>query len=216
VDLPTLGSPTIPIVRAIRQSLLLHTCSMALEFVAIDFETANSSPASPCAVGLVRVKDGFIQESISMLFKPPYPNNWFHEGNIRVHGIRPEDVQDAPDFEEVLPELLLFTEGLPFIAHNASFDMGVLRASALAVDFDLPDLSYGCSLAMARKTYNLESYRLNAVAYAIGHEEFNHHDALADADACARIVLHMAQRHEVESLEDLFQKTKQQFKPLNV
>jgi len=189
---------------------------MALEFVAIDFETANSSPASPCAVGLVRVNDGFIQESISMLFKPPYPNNWFHEGNIRVHGIRPEDVQDAPDFEEVLPELLLFTEGLPFIAHNASFDMGVLRASALAVDFDLPDLSYGCSLAMARKTYNLESYRLNAVAYAIGHEEFNHHDALADADACARIVLHMAQRHEVESLEDLFQKTKQQFKPLNV
>lgn len=151
-----------------------------------------------------------------MLFKPPYPNNWFHEGNIRVHGIRPEDVLDAPDFEEVLPEMLLFTEGLPFIAHNASFDMGVLRASASAVSFDLPDLSYGCSLAMARKTYNLESYRLNAVAYAIGHEEFNHHDALADADACARIVLHMAERHEVETLEALFEKTKQQFKPLNV
>jgi DNA polymerase-3 subunit epsilon len=65
---------------------------------------------------------------------------------------------------------------------------------------------------MSRKTYNLDSYRLNSVAYAIGHEEFNHHDALADSDACARIVLHMADRHEVESLEDLAGKTSERIK----
>jgi DNA polymerase-3 subunit epsilon len=189
---------------------------MALEFTAIDFETANGSPASPCAVGLVRVRDGQIQESLSMLFKPPYPHNWFHEGNIRVHGIHPEHIADAPDWEEILPELLLFTEGLPFIAHNASFDMGVLRAASNAVNFDLPDLNYACSLAMARRTYNLESYRLNAVAYAIGHEEFNHHDALADADACARIVVHMANRHEAEDLDGLLLATKQRLSQLNV
>jgi DNA polymerase-3 subunit epsilon len=151
-----------------------------------------------------------------MLFQPPFPNNWFHEGNIRVHGIHPEDVIDAPNWEDVLPDLLLFTEGLPFVAHNASFDMGVLRASAEAVSFDLPDLSYACSLLMARRTYALESYRLNAVAYAIGHEEFKHHDALADADACARIVIHMAGRHEAETLDDLLKATRQVLKPLNV
>jgi DNA polymerase-3 subunit epsilon len=151
-----------------------------------------------------------------MLFQPPFPNNWFHEGNIRVHGIHPEDVIDAPNWEDVLPDLLLFTEGLPFVAHNASFDMGVLRASAEAVSFDLPDLSYACSLLMARRTYALESYRLNAVAYAIGHEEFNHHDALADADACARIVIHMAGRHEAETMDDLLKATRQVLKPLNV
>jgi DNA polymerase-3 subunit epsilon len=189
---------------------------MALDFTAIDFETANGSPASPCAVGLVRVRDGKIQESLSTLFQPPFPNNWFHEGNIRVHGIHPEDVIDAPNWEDVLPDLLLFTEGLPFVAHNASFDMGVLRASAEAVSFDLPDLSYACSLLMARRTYALESYRLNAVAYAIGHEEFNHHDALADADACARIVIHMAGRHEAETMEELLKATRQVLKPLNV
>jgi DNA polymerase-3 subunit epsilon len=94
--------------------------------------------------------------------------------------------------------------------------MGVLRASAQAVNFDLPDLSYSCSLLMARRTYALESYRLNAVAYAIGHEEFNHHDALADADACARIVIHMAGRHDAENLEDLLKATRQTLKPLNV
>jgi len=187
-----------------------------MEFISIDFETANSSPASPCAVGLVRVSEGKITESLSMLFRPPYPNNWFHEGNIKVHGIRPEDVQDAPDWEEVLPELLLFTDGLPLIAHNASFDMSVLRNSAAAINFDLPSLGYACTLAMARKTYNLESYRLNAVAYAIGHEEFQHHNALADSDACARIALDMANRHEVETLDELLIKTKQRLKPLVV
>ncbi len=187
-----------------------------MEFVSIDFETANSAAASPCAVGLVRVIDGQRAETLSMLFRPPAPNNWFHEGNIRIHGIRPEDVAEAPTFEDVLPELLLFTDGLPLLAHNASFDMGVLRASAAAINFDLPSLGYGCTLLMARKTYNLESYRLNAIAYAIGHEEFNHHDALADADACARIAIHMAERHEVESLEELLNKTKQRLKPLVV
>lgn len=189
---------------------------MALDFVAIDFETANSSPASPCAVGLVRVSGGEIAESLSMLFRPPSPHNWFHHGNIQVHGIHPEDVADAPEFEDALPELLLFTEGLPLIAHNASFDMGVLTKTAEHIGFDLPNLNYACSLKMARKTYHLDSYRLNAVAYAIGHEEFQHHDALADSDACARIVLHMADRHEVESLEGLLERTKQRLQPLFV
>ena len=151
-----------------------------------------------------------------MLFQPPQQHNWFHRGNIQVHGIKPEDIADAPEFEQVLPELLLFTDGLPLVAHNASFDMGVLRASAEAVNFDLPNLSYACSLRMARKTYHLESYRLNAVAYAIGHEEFQHHDALADSDACARIVLHMANRHEVEDLSGLLGKTNQQLQHLFV
>ncbi len=193
-----------------------HNCPVALNFVAIDFETANSSPASPCAVGLVRVVEGELQESLSMLFQPPLGYDWFHPGNIAVHGIKPEDVADAPGYGEILPELLLFTEGLPLIAHNASFDMGVLREASKAVEFDLPNLSYACSLKMARKTYELESYRLNAVAYAIGHEEFNHHDALADADACARIVLHMANRHEVEDLMGLLEKTSQRLLPLVV
>ena len=185
---------------------------VSLNFTAIDFETANKSPASPCAVGLVRVRDGEITDSLSMLFKPPFPNDFFHSTNISVHGITPEMVIDAPSWEEAIVELMLFAESDTLIAHNAGFDMGVLRASAEAINFDLPNYSYGCSLRMSRKTYNLDSYRLNSVAYAIGHEEFTHHDALADSDACARIVLHMADRHEVDSLADLMQKTSERIK----
>ena len=100
------------------------------------------------------------------------------------------------------------------IAHNAPFDMGVLRASALAIGGSLPALGYSCSLQIARKTYNLDSYRLNQVAYAVGHEEFEHHNALADSDACSRIVIHAADRHGAQNLEELLVATKLTLKQL--
>ena len=187
---------------------------MPLNFTAIDFETANGSSASPCAVGLVKVADGKIVDTFSTLIQPPYPNDWFATGNIKVHGIRPEDVVSAPSWDQALEQMLEFIDGGDLIAHNAGFDMGVLKSSIELIDGQIPALRYGCSLIMARKTYNLESYRLNQVAYAIGHEEFDHHDALADSDACARIVIHMAQRHGVSSLEELAKLTNHTLKNL--
>ena len=185
-----------------------QTTSMPLDFTAIDFETANGSPASPCAVGLIRVRDSKPVATLELLFRPPVPHDWFSEGNIRVHGITPAMVQDAPAYSEVINQMLEFIDQDLLVAHNASFDMGVLAASAKAINKELPKLHYGCSLKIARKTYNLESYRLNAVAYAIGHEEFEHHNALADSDACARIVIHAAQRHGVQDLPELLAATK--------
>lgn len=181
---------------------------MPLNFTAIDFETANGSPASPCAVGLSRVRDGQVVEELALLFRPPWPHDWFAAGNIAVHGITPEMITDAPGFGDALTEILLFLEADTLVAHNAGFDMRVLAAAASEIKFDLPNFRYACSLQMARKTYNLESYRLPAVAYAAGHEEFSHHDALADSDACARIVIHMAKRHGAESLDELALATK--------
>ncbi|NDH66062.1 MAG: DNA polymerase III subunit epsilon [Microbacteriaceae bacterium] len=187
---------------------------MPLNFTAIDFETANGSPASPCAVGLVKVRDAKIVDSLALLIQPPYPNDWFSEFNIKVHGIRPSNVSDAPSWPEALTMMLDFIGDDALVAHNAGFDMGVLRDSARLIDSELPALEYACSLMIARKTYNLESYRLNAVAYAIGHEEFEHHDALADADACARIIIHAADRHGVADLHELASATKHKIKTL--
>ncbi len=187
---------------------------MALNFTAIDFETANGSSASPCAVGLVRVRDGKIVDSLALLIQPPYPNDFFSPFNIKVHGINPSDVADAPTWAEALAVMLAFIGEDTLIAHNAGFDMGVLSSSATLIDAPLPSLEYACSLMIARKTYNLESYRLNAVAYAIGHEEFNHHDALADADACARIIIHAADRHGVDSVAALAEATKHKIKSI--
>ncbi len=187
---------------------------MSLNFTAIDFETANGSPASPCAVGLVRVRDGKHAETFETLIRPPAAHNWFSDGNIAVHGITPKMIDSAPDFIDVLEQMLAFAGEDVLIAHNASFDMGVLRASAEAVSAAVPPLSYTCSVQIARKTYNLDSYRLNQVAYAIGHEEFDHHNALADSDACARIVIHAADRHGCADLNELLTATKLSLKQL--
>lgn len=187
---------------------------MSLDFTAIDFETANGSPASPCAVGLVRVRNGKQVESFESLFRPPAAHNWFSTGNIAVHGITPQMIESAPEFSEVLNQMLEFMGQDVVIAHNASFDMGVLRASAEAISALLPEINYSCSVLISRKTYNLDSYRLNHVAYAIGHEEFDHHNALADSDACSRIVIHAAERHGATNLEELLTATKLKLKKL--
>jgi len=187
---------------------------MPLDFVAIDFETANGSPASPCAVGLVKVRGGKIVDGFESLFQPPALHNWFSAGNIAVHGITPAMIESAPQYSEVLTQMLEFVGQDVMIAHNAPFDMGVLRASALAIGESLPALGYSCSLQIARKTYNLDSYRLNQVAYAVGHEEFEHHNALADSDACSRIVIHAADRHGAQNLEELLVATKLTLKQL--
>lgn len=187
---------------------------MSLDFTAIDFETANGSPASACAVGLVRVRNSQIVESFESLFKPTAQHNWFSPGNIAVHGITPQMIESAPAFGETLEQMLAFIDQDPLIAHNAPFDMGVLRASAEAINASLPEINYSCSLQISRKTYNLESYRLNQVAYAIGHEEFDHHNALADSDACSRIVIHAADRHGAKNLSELLTATKLEIKKL--
>ena len=187
---------------------------MPLNFTAIDFETANRYAGSPCAVGLVKVRDGKLVDGLAMVFPPPGQYNWFEPGNIAIHGIRPSDVEDSISWQQALEELLSFTDGDILVAHNAQFDMGVLKAAAQEINVELPEITYTCSLEISRKTYNLESYRLNAVAYAVGHEEFNHHDALADADACARIIVHAAKRHGVESIEELVAATGKKLKTL--
>ena len=68
---------------------------MPLDFTAIDFETANSSSASACAVGLARVRDGRVVASQGWLIQPPPGHDRFFELNIGIHGIRPEDVTVA-------------------------------------------------------------------------------------------------------------------------
>jgi DNA polymerase III subunit epsilon len=180
---------------------------MPLDFTAIDFETANNFPASACAVGLVKIRDGEQVDFLEMLIQPPWPNDWFSAANIRVHGITPDMLQDAKALPDALAQIVEFIESDVLIAHNAAFDMGVLGASAKQVAFELPAISYSCSVQIARKTYHLDSYRLNEVAYAIGHENFNHHNALADSDACAKIVIHAAKRHGANSMAELLAST---------
>jgi DNA polymerase-3 subunit epsilon len=174
-----------------------------VSFTAIDFETANSSAASACSVGLVKVVDGRVVEREHRYIRPPFPHDEFSVWNVRIHGITRDMVEDAAGWEVHLPFLREFAGDDWLVAHNAGFDMGVIVKTSEAHGLAVPDFRYVCSLQVARRTYHLDSYRLPSAAMAAGFEDFSHHDALADAEACAAIVVHAAKRHEADDLERL-------------
>ncbi|MDH2445362.1 exonuclease domain-containing protein [Amnibacterium sp. CER49] len=176
---------------------------MPLDFAAVDFETAGPSSASACSVGVVTVEDGVVTDRVGWLIRPPAGHDVFSEWNIRIHGITPDRVVGAAEWASQLDDLLLAFGDLPVVAHNARFDMGVIRAACFATGTQTPALDYFCSLQIARSTYSLDSYRLPVAAMAAGFEDFPHHDALADAEACAAIVVHAARRHGASSVHEL-------------
>lgn len=176
---------------------------MPLDFTAIDFETANHSAASACSVGLVKVRGGRVVDRTGWLIRPPLGHDAFTEWNTRIHGIRAEDVAEALGWVEQLPGMLEYIDGDALAAHNAGFDMGVLAAACRATGSPVPELDYACSLRIARRTYHLDSYRLPVAAMAAGFEDFRHHDAVADAEACAAIMIHAAGRHGAGDLAEL-------------
>lgn len=174
---------------------------MPLDFTAIDFETANSSNASACAVGLVRVRDGVVVDQTGWLIQPPPGHDRFFELNIRIHGIRPEDVIGAPTWTAQLGPLAEFIGDDVLVAHNAGFDMAVIKRACEATGDDYPAYRYACSLQVARKVYQLESYRLPFVAAEAGFADFPHHNATADALACAHVMIDAARRLAADDID---------------
>ena len=172
-----------------------------MDFVALDFETANRNWNSACEIGLVVVEGGRVVDTYRRLIRPT-PNR-FDRGNIRVHGIRPEDVADAPTFAEIYDELLPYLTERHLVAHNASFDIGVLTATARLYGLPKPSLTYSCTVRLARKVWpEAPRYGLGVISGFLGIE-LNHHQALSDANACAQIMLRANDLLQAPSTEEL-------------
>lgn len=157
-----------------------------MDFISIDFETATAQRDSPCEIGLTVVRGKQIIETRSWLIKPLYYPN-FNHFNVAVHGIRPSDVKDQPDFKELWPVLLPYFEGQFLIAHNASFDMSVLRKTLSTYNIPLPEARYACSLKFSKSIWKgMSKYDLKTLCNM--HQiNFLHHRAASDAQACAAL-----------------------------
>lgn len=154
-------------------------------FVALDVETANRRRDSACAVGAVRVERGVVVERYQSLIRPPTRHFEF----TGLHGIGWRDVAHAPGFRAVWSELRALSEGVDFLAaHNASFDAGVLDACCDHHGLPRFDQRYECTVALARRVWDIHPTRLDCVADALGIP-LRHHEAMSDAQACADIVL---------------------------
>ena len=159
------------------------------DFAAIDFETANECRSSVCSVGVVVVRDGIITDTFYSLIHPePEYYKWFCQ---QVHGICPEDTENAPVFPFVWEKIEPLIEGLPLVAHNSPFDEGCLKEVFRVYQMDYPDYTFYDTLAASRRHFGctLPDHQLHTVAAACGYDLKHHHHALADAEACAKIAI---------------------------
>ncbi|MET3664502.1 3'-5' exonuclease [Caulobacter sp. 1776] len=169
--------------------------------IAIDFETANEQRASPCSIGLAWIEDGQVARVEHHYIRPPGMR--FASFNMAFHGIRPEHVEDAEDWPDVLERLRPALQGALVLAHNASFDISVIRRTCEHYDISPPGFDYACTVQVARSVWpDLPSHKLNVVCGHLG-VDFAHHDAAADAYACGRVALAAAGLNGVGHLRDL-------------
>ncbi len=165
------------------------------DFVALDVETANQNWGSICQIGLVRIVDGEEVARESWLCRPPAGMDEFDPFNVGIHGITAEAVAGSPEVGELIGQLREFVGELPLVAHNAQFDATALRTACVAAGREVPELMFACSLAQARATkLEVVNHRLPTLAEFFGVALDNHHDAAADAAACAGIMVGLARR----------------------
>lgn len=171
-----------------------------MKFTTIDFETANPDRSSACSIGIAIVEDGKIIEQRQQLIRPdPLIFDPFH---VSIHGITEEDVADAPTFAEYWPKLKSDLIG-PVVAHNAAFDMSVLRYALNKSGNIYPNMDYFCTWVISRIAWpEYPTYSLDYLANNFGIT-FKHHDASEDARACALIALETCKHFSVQSLYDL-------------
>lgn len=157
------------------------------DFAAIDFETANQNRTSVCSVGIVIVENGGITDELYSLIHPT--PNFYSYWNTQIHGLTCNDTDSAKDFPDVWAEIAPRIQGLNLVAHNSPFDESCLKAVFRLYGMEYPDYQFFCTCRASRKVFGKElpNHQLQTVAKYLGYDLTKHHNALADAEACAWI-----------------------------
>lgn len=178
---------------------------MPIDFVAVDFETANFSRGSACAVGVARVRAGRVVEQAEWFIEPP-GGPFFT--NTHIHGIDHRHVAGAPSWNESLAMLDRFVAADDLIAYSG-FDRGVYNAANTFHAIERPDYRWRNALSLVQRRYpldahGLEDHRLPSIVKLFGLGDFEHHRAADDAAMCARIVARIAVDHRIDDLDALW------------
>jgi len=156
-------------------------------YTAIDVETPNRYARSICSIGIVHVQQGTEPVCLHYLVNP---EDDFDAFNIHIHGIRPEDVETAPAMPALWDEIAhWFSDGL-LLAHNAQFDLPVMKKSLARYELDPPEMRCICTLQKSRRhigKYAFGNHRLDTLCAGLGIPLECHHNALDDALACANL-----------------------------
>mgnify|MGYP004465747201 CR=1 FL=1 len=171
-----------------------------MNFIAMDYETAAGQRATACSVALVVVRDSRVVDSFYSLINPEVK---FSPYNVQVHHITERMVQDAPTWPELWPHIQsFFTANQLVAAHNATFDVSVVRKSLERYGLPPVQFQYIDTVRTSKFFYpQLPNHKLDTVSQALQIELANHHNALDDSYACARILLREEQEFTATQLK---------------
>ncbi|MFA6172126.1 MAG: 3'-5' exonuclease [Kiritimatiellales bacterium] len=157
-------------------------------FTAFDTETTGFSPKNDrlVEIGAVRFRgDGEILAITNWLINPGMPIPFYA---TEVHGITSEMVTNAPVFAEVWPAFTAFCKDNILLAHNATFDIGFLRAELDRAGMAQPALSVVDTLPLFRSWFpQAKSYSLEPLSLYLGIPDETYHRAGADSFHLIRI-----------------------------
>lgn len=158
-----------------------------MEFVALDFETANADMSSICQVGLVHFKDGSLQEEWKTYVDP---EDFFDEINVSIHGIDETTVKGAPNLRDISSRICSYLDNRIAVCHT-HFDRVALHKASERYSLRMPTCTWLDSARVTRRTWDQCAYRgygLGNVCAILGYQ-FAQHDALEDAKAAAYVLL---------------------------
>lgn len=169
------------------------------DFISIDFEIANDDMNSACSMGLVCVKDLEIINKEYFLIKPP--TDVFLPENTAIHHLNLEDVKDAEKFDSIWQRISHYFDGSYYIvSHNAQFDMSVLSECLDIYNIEKPDFQYLNSISFSTKVCHGCGQSLEDRCTFLGIEIENHHNALADAEKCAQIIIKSVEKSRFRTI----------------
>lgn len=159
-------------------------------FIAFDVETPNRFNNRMSAIGVTVVEGGRITEEYYSLVDP---ETYFDYFNTRLTGIDEDAVADAPAFPEVWRKIEPLMSSGVLAAHNAVFDLGVLKKCLHDYGIDWrKSARYLCTVQMGRQLLPGMSHKLDALCGYYGIA-LQHHHAGSDSAACAKILLRYIQ-----------------------
>lgn len=173
------------------------------DYVALDFETANSSPTSACSLGIICASNGKVVLEKYYLINPLEE---FNDINVSIHNITYDDVCNEKTFPELWDEIYSIIDGNIVFAHNAYFDMTVLKSILNKYNLKWPNIKIGCTLMLSRICFKdtLKSFKLSNISSYL-EVEHNHHNAFSDAYVCYYIIERCKRMHQVYDAIDLFE-----------
>lgn len=155
-------------------------------YIAFDVETPNRSSDRMSAIGITVIENGVVERSFYSLVNPETHFDYF---NVQLTGISEDTVRHSPNFPKLWQEIEPLMSGGILAAHNAVFDMSVLKRCLSDYGiFWKQNVKYLCTVQIGRRVLPKISHKLNVMCEYYGIA-LDHHHADSDSRACAEILL---------------------------